>query len=265
MRKAAGSIPASSIDKNLIILNNIFGEGQPSFRVSILEGGGSLMNGKGLFIVLEGPDGCGKTAQSRRLVAELRHRGYEVVETREPGGTAMGDRVRQILFDGATPCETKLGETFLFCADRVEHLKKIVLPAVQEGQIVICDRFSASTLAYQGYTSGEPGFLERVIQLDEIARGGVKPDLCLILWVDAQTGLERGGARRDEGGEWNEFDARTLIYHGRVSEGYQRFVRDNPLGFPRVVLIDARPDVETVFAAVQAEIEQILPTRQKGE
>lgn len=223
------------------------------------------MNRRGLFIVLEGPDGCGKTTQFRRLVTELRKQGYEVVETREPGGTSMGDRVRQILLDGKTPCSTRLGEIFLFCAQRQEHLAQIILPAIQEGKIVVSDRFSPSTVAYQGCTSDEPGFLEMVIQLDEVARGGVKPDLCLILWVDAETGLKRGGIRKVEGGEWNEFDTRTLVYHGRVSEGYQRFVRDNPLGFPNVVLIDARPDEEIVFAAVMAEIEQILPMGQKGE
>lgn len=223
------------------------------------------MGKRGLFIVLEGPDGCGKTTQFRRLVTELRKQGYEVVETREPGGTPAGARIRQILFDGATPCSTKLGEIFLFGADRAEHLARVVLPAIREGKIAASDRFSPSTIIYQGCTSDEPGFLEKVIHVDEMARAGVKPDLCLILLVDAETGLKRGGIRQKQGGEWNEFDRRPTDYHKRVVEGYQWFARENPLGFPMVVPIDARTDKETVFAAVKAEVDKILPTRQKGE
>lgn len=217
------------------------------------------MDRKGLFIVLEGPDGCGKTTQFIRLVAELKGRGRDVVETREPGGTLMGGRVREILLDAQTPCQTPLSENFLFCADRAEHLVQLINPAVAEGEVVMCDRFSPSTIVYQGYTSDDPDFLATVIKLDEIARQGVKPDLCLVLWVDAQTGLARGGIRMDEGGEYNEFDARALEFHQKVSGGYQRFVLENPLEFPRVVLIDARPDADTVFEAVMTEIEKILP------
>lgn len=217
------------------------------------------MGKRGIFIVLEGPDGCGKTTQFKRLTVWLKDRGLDVVETYEPGDTQPGRRIRGILLDKQTPCSTHLGEAFLFCADRVEHLTKVVLPAIEAGKVVVTDRFSPSTIAYQGCTSDEPRFRDQVIALDRIARGGVKPDLCLVLWIDARTALARKGIRRADGGESNEFDERDMKYHHRVSEGYCWLVEANPLNFPMVVLVDARPDEETVFAAVQAEIEKILP------
>lgn len=208
----------------------------------------------GLFIVFEGPDGGGKGTQLKRVAYWLRENGRKVVETREPGGTSWGEECRKLLFNGELN-RTPLAEVFVFAAARAQHLDELVRPSVERGRIVLCDRFSPSTAVYQAYATGRVP-IQDVVEVDRINCHGFKPDLCLVLWVDPATSRQRVTVRVANGGDENIFDQRQ-----HVSEGYRRFVDENPFEYSGVALIDARPDEETVFAAVKAEIDKILPCR----
>lgn len=206
----------------------------------------------GLFIVFEGPDGCGKGTQLKRAARWLRGIGWEVKKTREPGGTPWGERCRQLLFDKQLR-RVPLSEVFMFATARAEHLEELIIPNVEQGRVVLCDRFAPSTVVYQAYATDKVP-IQDVVDVDRINCGGCKPDLCLVLWIDPKTSRQRLADRVKKGGEKNLFDKRQ-----HISEGYLRFVEENPLDYPRVVEIDARPDVATVFAVVRSEIAKILP------
>lgn len=202
-----------------------------------------------MFITLEGPEGSGKSSQLPALAEFLRSRGYTVLTTREPGGTPIGDQVRQVLTRMENQGMSPRSETLLFCAARAQLVDQVIRPALARGEVVISDRYADSTLAYQGYGHGND--LAVLRQLLHFATGGLWPDLTLLLDVDSAAGLER---RRSSGGEWNRLDDYALSFHQRVRQGYLDLARSQP---ERWVVVDAAQPMD----AVQQALRQVILRR----
>ena len=198
-----------------------------------------------MFITFEGPDGSGKSTQARRAVEYLRQAGTPVYGTREPGGTPIGDQVRAILSDLNNSEMVPRAEILLFQASRAQLVAEVIRPHLALGEVVICDRYADSTLAYQGY--GHQMELAELRRVVAFATGGLKPDLTLLLDIDAELGL----MRRAKGGDWNRLDAYDLPFHERVRCGYLEMARAEP---ERWVLIDAAGSSEQVQQAVREVI-----------
>ncbi len=203
-----------------------------------------------LFISLEGPDGGGKSTQARRLVDHLQSRGLNVLLTREPGGTPIGDQIRRTLMDLGNTGMHPRTEILLFSASRAQIVHQIIRPQLESDGIVVCDRFYDSTLAYQGYGHGLD--LPALRAITEFATGGLRPDLTLLLDLPAEAGLQR----RKSGGQWNRLDAYDLAFHQRVRQGYFELAAAEP---GRWVKVDATQP----FDAVQAELRTIVDQRLK--
>ncbi|MCG0277356.1 MAG: dTMP kinase [Thermanaeromonas sp.] len=203
---------------------------------------------KGIFITFEGPDGAGKTTQLNLLADYLRKAGHRVLSTREPGGTPLAEEIRGLLLSPWVEEIHGLTEVFLYAASRVQHVREKILPALAEGKIVLCDRFTDSTLAYQGYGRGiELDFLRK---LNYLATGGLKPALTLLLDLPPEEGLCRG-KKGKEGTARDRLELQDLDFHRRVREGFLELARQEP---ERIRVIDARQPVEKVFAEVLAYI-----------
>lgn len=199
-----------------------------------------------MFITLEGPDGCGKTSQMQPLAEFLRQQGYTVYTTREPGGTPIGDQVRNVIMNMKNQGMHPRTEILLFLSSRAQLVEEVIRPRLQKGEIVLSDRYADSTLAYQGYGHGvELAVLE---QLLEFATGGLKPDLTLLLDLDVEVGLRR---RITGGGEWNRMDAYALDFHQRVRNGYHELASRQPA---RWRTIDASQPPEMVQLALRKSI-----------
>ena len=199
-----------------------------------------------MFITFEGSDGCGKSTQIARLAEFLRQEGYPVLLTREPGGTPIGEQIRTILSDLNNTEMEKRTEILLFQAARAQHVEQLINPYLQQGGLVLCDRYADSTLAYQGY--GYQLFdLEHLRALINFATGGLWPDLTLFLDVSVEEGLRR----RANGGEWNRLDAYQLDFYQRVRAGYHTMAEAEP---QRWVIIDAARSP----ADVQDEIRRVV-------
>jgi len=190
-----------------------------------------------MFITLEGPDGSGKTRQIHPLAAFLMQQGYSVFIAREPGGTSIGDQVREVLMNMQNISMHSRTETLLFCAARAQLVEEVILPHLSQGEIVILDRYADSTLAYQGY--GHRHDLDLIRSLLDFATGGLKPDLTFLLDIDPEIGLRR---RQTGGGEWNRLDAYQLEYHQRVRRGYLEMAALEPSRW-RVMDASLAPDV----------------------
>lgn len=199
-----------------------------------------------MFITLEGPDGSGKTTQVEPLANAIRQAGYDLVVTREPGGTQIGDQVRRVIMDLGNTQMSPAAEILLFQASRAQLVREVILPALETGQVVLCDRYADSTLAYQGY--GHQTDIESLKRIVDFATGGLKPDLTLYLDIDSEAGLRR---RLGEGEEWNRLDAYDLEFHQRVRAGYAQLIAAEP---ERWVTIDANQPVATVQAEMQAAV-----------
>lgn len=205
-----------------------------------------------MFITLEGPEGSGKSTQSRLLDDYLRARGYSVVATREPGGTPIGDQIRDTLHDTANTAMSPTAEVLLYSASRAQLVAEVIRPALAAGRVVLCDRYADSTMAYQGYGRGLD--LAMLAALTTIATGGLAPDLTLLLDIDVTRGLSR---RRDEGEEMNRLDLEEVAFHERVRAGYHALAAAEPW---RWVIINADQPVDTVQAAIRRAVEKRLPT-----
>jgi len=203
-----------------------------------------------MFITLEGPDGSGKTTQARLLADWLREQGYEVVLTREPGGTDVGDQIRVVLHDPRNTAMDARAEILLYSASRAQHVAQLIRPALAAGKIVISDRYADSTLAYQGYGRGLD--LEMLRTITAFATGGLTPDLTLYLDITPQEGLQR---RRLGGGEWNRLDAETLGFHQWARAGYLELANLEP---ERGGVMDAARAVEDVQAESRARVKARL-------
>ncbi len=189
---------------------------------------------KGLFITFEGADGCGKTTQLN-LLADFLKKSRDVIITREPGAKGLGEKLREILlnYDGeiAPKCES-----FLFLADRAQHIEQIVKPAINSGKIVLCDRHTDSTAAYQGYGRGLD--LKEIHYLNNLATGGLKPDLTIVFDIDIDTSMTRVGVQKDR------MESAGIEFFNRVRNGYLEIAKLEP---NRVKVIDASKSIDEVF------------------
>ena len=202
-----------------------------------------------MFITLEGPEGSGKSSQLPDLAEFLRGQGWDVLTTREPGGTPIGDQIRQILMRLDNQELHPRTEILLFLASRAQLVEQVIKPALREGKLVLCDRFGDSTLAYQGYGHGLN--LDTLRTMLDFATDKLKPDLTLLLDVDVETGLQR--KRKED--EWNRLDAYALAFHQRVREGYHELCRQEP---ERWRVIDAMQPKEAVQIALRQAVMQFL-------
>ena len=198
-----------------------------------------------MFITLEGGEGVGKTTQQALLAERLQREGYACVSTREPGGTALGEALREILLHG-DPL-TPLAELLLYAADRAEHVNKVIAPALAVGQVVICDRFTDSTLAYQGYGRGLN--LEQIRQLNHLATGGLQPQLTLWLDLAPEVGLARSRLG-------DKLEQEHLEFHRRVYRGFQALAAAEP---QRIVRIPGEGSPAEVATRIWAAIRPHLP------
>ena len=193
-------------------------------------------------MTLEGPEGSGKTVVARRLAEELQRRGLKVVLTREPGGTRLGERVREILLGRDDLGIDPRADALLFNAARAQLVAEVVRPALDAGEVVICARFADSTLAYQGYGAGLPILDLRAIAT--VATGGMDPDLTVLLDVDPEVGIQR---KRE--GARNRFESIDLDFHRRVRAGFLELARDEP---ERWRVVDSSRQIDRVFDDVLA-------------
>jgi dTMP kinase len=204
------------------------------------------MPARGRFISFEGIDGSGKSTQMRMLGERLRLEGREVLETVEPGGTPVGLKIRRILLDSANQDLRPTAELLLYFASRAQNVEQCILPALSAGKIVLCDRFTDSTLAYQGHARGLGE--DTVLALDRIACHGLTPDLTLLVDLDVETGLARA-QRRNTGAAVSEtrMDDQSLEFHKKVREAYLELARQHARRFR---IIDGRGTPEAVAARV---------------
>lgn len=207
----------------------------------------------GLFIVLEGPEGAGKSTQARLLAERLRQDGYSVRLTREPGGTAIGEQIRRILLDQANYAMLAETEALLYAAARAQHVGEVLRPALDAGSVVVCDRFVDSSLAYQGGGRGLPLAILRSVQ--QLATAGLSPDLRLLLDVPVALGLGRRFAAADG---VNRLDAADIAFHQRVRAAYLEFAAADPVGW---AVIDASGPVESVAEQVLGAVRERLGER----
>ena len=201
----------------------------------------------GLFITFEGPEGSGKSTQIRLLSDTLTQRGLAVVATREPGGTRIGNAIRSLLLDPAHTEMSPRAETLLFQAARAQIVDEVIRPALAAGQVVLCDRYADSTLAYQGYGHGQT--LAPLQQLGAYATGGLTPALTIYLDIDVRAGLERKRAGAAE--EWNRMENHALTFHQRVRTGYLALAAADPA---RWLVIDAAQPVAAIHAQILARV-----------
>jgi len=202
----------------------------------------------GKFITFEGTEGCGKTTQAEMLSRHLRSEGREVVMVREPGGTVVGEKIREILLDPRSGDIAPITEALLFAADRAQQLRDVVRPALRKGSIVVADRYVDSSLAYQGV--GRGCGLEAVKNLNDWATGGLEPDLTIILDLPLKEGLARAGR-----GEWDRIELESLEFHRNVRHAYQALKN---LYHQRVAVVDALGDPGVVHERVLAEVEKAI-------
>lgn len=201
---------------------------------------------RGRFITFEGIDGSGKSTQMRMLAARLRHSGHEVLETVEPGGTSIGAQIRRILLDSANQDLRPTAELLLYFASRAQNVEQAILPALDAGKIVLADRFTDSTLAYQGCGRGLGA--ETVLALDRIACHGLAPDLTLLIDVDLDTGLARMNMRNALGfGPETRMDDQSHEFHGKVRDAYLALAKQHAKRFR---IIDGRGAPEAVAERV---------------
>jgi dTMP kinase len=203
-----------------------------------------------LLIAFEGIEGSGKSTHARRLAAHLRSGARAVVETREPGGTPAGGAIRRLVLGADAVPLTPLAELFLYCADRAQHVSEVVRPALAAGRVVLCDRFSDSTIAYQGYGRGLD--LGVVRALDARARDGVEPTLTFLLDCPVEEGLTRA---RGRAGPADRFEREDAAFHERVRAGFRALAGAEPW---RYCVLDAALPLAEVHAIVVAETERRL-------
>jgi dTMP kinase len=212
----------------------------------------------GLFITFEGPDGSGKTTQAQLLYEYLQERGYPVFLTREPGGTSIGDQIREVLHSLENTEMLPQTEILLYSASRAQLVGQIIRSHLARGEIVLCDRYADSTLAYQGYGHGLD--LQVLQAITTFATGGLKPDLTIYLDIDVEEGLRRKlAAHRDREAEWNRMDQQELAFHRRVRKGYLQMAAAEP---ERWVVIGAAQLADAAQRAIRAEVEAKLPVPQ---
>jgi len=209
-----------------------------------------------LFITLEGPDGSGKTTQIELLAERLRDLGHEVLITREPGGTSIGDQIRAVVHDVKNVEMTRETEFLLYSASRAQIVRQVIQPHLERGGTVLCDRFADSSMAYQGY--GRKLDLDMIGCISGFATGGLTPDLTIYLDLPVEVGLQRKqSAHAAESGEWNRLDQQTTDFHRQVRQGYLEMAQADP---GRWLVVDATQSISKTHAAICTRLESLLST-----
>lgn len=210
---------------------------------------------KGKFITFEGPEGSGKSTQIEMLHCYLLKKGYDCIKTHEPGGTGVGEMIRKIVLGAREQNIADRAELLLMLADRAQHTAEVILPALNAGKVVLCDRYNDSTMAYQGYGRGLD--LEEVRRLCEYASLRLQPDLTFLLDVEVATGLSRSEGRRKSAGkqEVDRFESAGRSFHEKVRAGYLSLAKDNP---NRIVVLGPSQDVAQVHAQIVRLTESLL-------
>ncbi|MBR1373442.1 dTMP kinase [bacterium] len=200
---------------------------------------------RGLFITFEGADGCGKTTQIELLNNYLKNKGLDTILTREPGSRGLGEKLREILlnYDGEVSSNC---ESFLFLADRAQHIDCVINPALKEGKIILCDRHTDSTVAYQGFGRGLD--IEKIKYLNDIATGSTKPDLTIVFDVDIETSMSRVGKEKDR------MESAGIEFFNRVRNGYLKIASEEP---QRVKVIDSSDTIENIHKKVVELVEKL--------
>jgi dTMP kinase len=225
---------------------NIF----PAFQASIPPTGKPVS----LFITFEGPDGSGKSTQINLVTTHLTHLGYQVLCTREPGGTAIGDQIRHVLHDIQNTEMSARAEILLYSASRAQLVEQVILPHLAQGGVVLCDRYADSTYAYQGY--GRQLDFETLRLITDFATQGLKPNLTIYLDVPVEEGLRRKSAANVNGvGEWNRMDRLELAFHQRVRAGYLEMAQKEP---ERWLIVNASAPVDQINQIICERLEQVL-------
>lgn len=206
---------------------------------------------KGLFITLEGGDGAGKSTQIRNIESFFAEKGLVVMHTREPGGTAIGEKLRAIVLDRENSEMDDVTEMLIYAASRAQHVREVILPALEEGKAVICDRFTDSSIAYQGY-GRELG--EQVAEVNARATGGLEPDITF--WMDLDPELGRERVRR--GGEPDRLEREESDFHYRLYEGYKALASKHP---ERIKRIDASASIEEIRDEIYSYLGQLCEAR----
>ena len=196
------------------------------------------MTQNSLLITFEGGEGSGKTTQSQILYNTLKEKGFEVIKTREPGGTKFAEIIREILVQGESNKISNISELLLFAAARADHVQKVIKECLKDNKIVICDRFTDSTLAYQGYAGNLD--LDLVKEVNRISIGEISPDLTFIFDIDPTLGIERA---LGENNKETRFEEKDIMYHKKIRDGYMDIARDNP---DRCVVINGTIDIEQI-------------------
>ncbi len=216
---------------------------------------------RGHFITFEGIDGCGKTTQMRKLIDRMRHAFYDVHESAEPGGTPIGMQVRRILLDSANQELSPTAELLLYFAGRAQNIDQWIKPAIAEGRIVISDRFTDSTLVYQG--AGRGLSTEMILQLHEIACRGVNPDLTIIIDIDLETSLARAKKRNKVLSDQNQpdetrMDEQAVDFHRRARDAYAELAKKES---GRIAVIDGRRSIDAISDDVWDTVRRRLLVR----
>lgn len=206
----------------------------------------------GVLITFEGIEGSGKSTQIERLSSYLMDKGLPVLTTLEPGGTPLGTKLREVLLNSKADEIIPLSELFLYLAERAQHVREMIIPALSEGKIVISDRFLDATVAYQGY--GRNLDLTLIEKLNGLASQGIKPDLTILLDMETTSGIER--ARRD--GKGDRLEKEGNFFHNRVREGYLRIAALEP---ERVKIVNASDSVDTITVTIRKYVDELLAGR----
>ena len=204
------------------------------------------MTKRGYFITFEGADGCGKTTQSELVKKYLEEKGYDVIWTREPGSKGLGQKIRELLlhYDGDV---APMCEAFLFLADRAQNIEQNIKPAVTEGKIVICDRHTDSTIAYQGFGRGKD--IQQLTYLNNLATDTMKPDITFVYDVSTDVALTRVGSEKDR------MESAGIEFHKKVRQGYLEIAKNDP---ERVKVINANNSIDHVFEDTKKILDAVI-------
>jgi dTMP kinase len=214
-----------------------------------------------LFITFEGIEGCGKTTQIRLLEERLKHYSIPYTTTLEPGGTRIGKRIREILLDSGNKDICPITELFLYAADRAQHVEEVILPALNLGKWIICDRYFDATVVYQGSARGQD--IEYIKILNEKATSGIKPDITLLLDCPVEIGLKRAIDRNtgQEADHMDRFERERIDFHLKVREGYLKLAREEK---KRFFVVDASRSVEEVESSILSVLQPYLNEKLKN-
>ena len=213
---------------------------------------------KGIFITFEGPDGSGKTTQLKLLAEDLREKGFDVVTTREPGGTRISDKVREILLNPENKELHDTTEILLYAAARAQHVHEIIIPNLEQGRIVLCDRYIDASIAYQSFGLGINR--EIIEEINEFASSKLQPSRTYLLYIDSEISQARLNQRTENefANNLDRIEQKNLDYHKRVANGFLKLAEEE---FERILKIDANQSIDAIFNLVRNDMELLLKNK----